>query len=101
MACGLLAWCDTSILECKPGLPLQLSVIPAPLLHNLCRMILKMTHVHAEAVGTSPSELTQGLQEHTYTTKTRGERLQPGARPAGDGTYVIAKGGSRNGTHLG
>lgn len=55
----------------------------------------------AEAVGSSLSELTAGLGEHTYSTKTRGERLQPAAQPAGEGSYVIAKGGSKNGIHLG
>jgi hypothetical protein len=55
----------------------------------------------SEAVGGSVSELTGGLGEHTYTTKTRGERVQPAAQPAGEGTYVIAKGGSKKSMHLG
>lgn len=55
----------------------------------------------AEAVGDSLEDLKGGLGESTYTTKTRGERLQPAAQSAGEGTYVIAKGGSRNGIHLG
>lgn len=61
----------------------------------------RTTIVAAETVGDSLSELKDGLGEHTYSTKTRGERLQPAAQPAGDGTYVIAKGGSKNGIHLG
>lgn len=36
----------------------------------------------AAALAGSIEELTQGLGESTYSTKTRGERVQPGARAA-------------------
>lgn len=55
----------------------------------------------AEAVADRPSELTSGLTEEHYTTKTRGERVQPAARAVGEGPYVIAKGGKRGGVHWG
>eukprot|EP00878_Enallax_costatus_P035834 GHUV01040068.1.p1 GENE.GHUV01040068.1~~GHUV01040068.1.p1 ORF type:complete len:332 (+),score=140.87 GHUV01040068.1:156-1151(+) len=54
-----------------------------------------------EAVASSPSELTSGLGEEHYTTKTKGERVQPGARAVGEGPYVIAKGGKSGGVHWG
>eukprot|EP00879_Flechtneria_rotunda_P002686 GHRR01002892.1.p1 GENE.GHRR01002892.1~~GHRR01002892.1.p1 ORF type:complete len:474 (+),score=214.49 GHRR01002892.1:199-1620(+) len=53
-----------------------------------------------EAVADNPKELMEGMTEQHYTTKTQGERTQGAARAAGEGTYVIAKGGSRGGTHF-
>jgi hypothetical protein len=45
-----------------------------------------------------PEELSEALDHRTYQTKTRGERTQPPARPAGEGAYLIAR---HNGhTHL-
>jgi hypothetical protein len=44
-----------------------------------------------EAISDSESGLEQGLQEKTYETKTRGERVVPAARSVGDGRYVIAE----------
>jgi hypothetical protein len=44
-----------------------------------------------EAISDSESGLEQGLQEKTYETKTRGKRVVPAARPAGDGRYVLAE----------
>jgi hypothetical protein len=38
-----------------------------------------------------PVELREALDERRYRTKTRGERVQPPARPAGEGAYVIAR----------
>jgi hypothetical protein len=38
-----------------------------------------------------PEELREALEQRTYRTKTRGERVQPPARPAGEGAYVIAR----------
>jgi hypothetical protein len=45
----------------------------------------------AICVGTAESagELTKGLEASTYTTKTRGERLQPPGRVVARGHYVI------------
>lgn len=63
--------------------------------------MLVLCFVLAEAVASSPSELTSGLGEQHYTTKTRGERVQPGARAVGEGPYVLAKGGKSGGVHWG
>jgi len=46
----------------------------------------------AEATAGTPAELTSGLTGNTYSTKTQGERTQPAARAAGEGTYIIATG---------
>jgi hypothetical protein len=43
-----------------------------------------------EAVSNSESELEQGLREQAYETKTRGERVVPAARSAGEGSYALA-----------
>ena len=43
-----------------------------------------------DTVTDDPKALEEGLREHTYSTKTRGERVQPAARPAGEGVYAIA-----------
>ena len=43
-----------------------------------------------DMVSDDPKSLEEALQEHSYETKTRGERVQPAARPAGEGVYVIA-----------
>lgn len=53
-----------------------------------------------EATASTPAELTSGMTEQQYSTKTRGQRTQPAARAAGEGQYMIAKGGSRGGAHL-
>ena len=45
-----------------------------------------------------PDELREALDRRTYRTKTRGERVQPPARPAGEGAYVIAR--HQDHTHL-
>jgi hypothetical protein len=55
-----------------------------------------------DRVTRRPEDLHEAFARHTYETKTRGERLQPGARPAGEGVYAIVahgEGGSRH-THL-
>ncbi|WIA12968.1 hypothetical protein OEZ85_006582 [Tetradesmus obliquus] len=54
-----------------------------------------------EATAGAPKELTEGLTASTYETKTRGQRKQGPARAAGEGSYVLAKGGSKGGVHLG
>ncbi|WIA33114.1 hypothetical protein OEZ86_006267 [Tetradesmus obliquus] len=54
-----------------------------------------------EATAGTPKELTEGLTASTYETKTRGQRKQGPARAAGEGSYVLAKGGSKGGVHLG
>jgi hypothetical protein len=45
-----------------------------------------------------PRELVDALGPETYQTKTRGERHQPAARPAGEGVYQIVRHGDH--THL-
>lgn len=42
-----------------------------------------------DAVYDDPKRLSEDLRERSYTTKTRGERHQPAARPAGEGFYEI------------
>lgn len=44
-----------------------------------------------ETVVKEPEALSEWLTDQTYTTKTRGERTQPAARPAGEGVYAIAR----------
>lgn len=41
-------------------------------------------------VADSPDELRDDLERKAYETRTRGVRVQPEARPAGEGRYVIA-----------
>jgi hypothetical protein len=41
-------------------------------------------------VAQAPAAIEQDLREETYETKTRGERRQPAARPAGEGRYAVA-----------
>jgi hypothetical protein len=49
-------------------------------------------------VAREPDELRWVLDRRTYQTRTRGERVQPPARPAGEGAYAIAR--HRDHTHL-
>lgn len=51
-----------------------------------------------EAVEHGPRKLMDNLQEETYETKTRGERVRPAARPAGEGVYRILR--HEDHTHL-
>ena len=44
-----------------------------------------------ESVTDNPQEIEQGLRKETYQTKTMGERVQPAARPVGEGIYAIAR----------
>lgn len=36
-----------------------------------------------------PAEVEKLLRQHRYETETRGERVQPAARPAGEGAYAL------------
>jgi hypothetical protein len=45
-----------------------------------------------------PEDLHEALDQRTYRTRTRGERVQPPARQAGEGAYVIAR--HNDHTHL-
>lgn len=49
-------------------------------------------------VAGDPADVELELRGYRYPTKTRGEREQPAARPAGDGEYVLARHGDH--THL-
>lgn len=51
-----------------------------------------------DKVMRSPEELDEDLDPHVYRTRTRGERWQPAARPAGEGVYAIVL--HDNHTHL-
>jgi hypothetical protein len=46
----------------------------------------------------SRADFREELERRTYQTKTRGERVQPEARPAGEGRYMIVDHGGH--THL-
>lgn len=49
-------------------------------------------------VGHKPEEVEDALDPEKYQTKTRGERILPAARPAGEGVYAIVL--HDNHTHL-
>lgn len=51
-----------------------------------------------DTVVSRPEELREALERRAYSTRTRGERVQPPARPVGEGAYVIAR--HRDHTHL-
>jgi len=51
-----------------------------------------------DMIADSGKEIEEELQRDTYDTKTRGERVRPAARPAGEGVYALIREGSR--THL-
>jgi hypothetical protein len=46
-----------------------------------------------DLVARSAKEVTDELGEDHYDTKTRGERVRPAARPAGEGVYVLTRTG--------
>jgi hypothetical protein len=48
-----------------------------------------------EMVTNSGEKIEQELQRETYETKTRGERLRPAARPAGEGVYALVPEGNK------
>jgi hypothetical protein len=49
-------------------------------------------------VAQDPAQIRDDLERKTYETKTRGVRVQPEARPVGEGRYLIADHGGH--THL-
>jgi hypothetical protein len=65
--------------------------LPAPSRHE-------RTWAFVAEVADDPAELRDDLESTSYETKTRGVRVQPGARPAGEGRYAIADHGGH--THL-
>jgi hypothetical protein len=65
----------------------------------------KLPDVHAggqrfwgfvDIVGKQPEKVEHELEEVTYETATRGERVRPEARPAGEGVYRIVQHGNHN-----
>ena len=46
-----------------------------------------------DLVAKSAKEVTDALGEDHYDTKTRGKRVRPAARPAGEGVYVLTRTG--------
>lgn len=44
-----------------------------------------------DMVAEDPRRIEQQLREEHYDTKTRGERVRPAARPAGEGKYAIVR----------
>jgi hypothetical protein len=44
-----------------------------------------------DRVSPDPKKIEEELQHQTYKTKTRGERIQPAARPAGEGVYALVR----------
>lgn len=48
-----------------------------------------------EMIASSGKEIEEKLRSETYETKTRGERVQPAARPAGEGVYAIVRDGRK------
>lgn len=51
-----------------------------------------------EAITKSGKDLEEGLRRDEYGTKTRGERVLPAARPAGEGVYALVR--KDNSLHL-
>lgn len=48
-----------------------------------------------ELIADSGKVIEEALRRETYDTKTRGERVQPAARPAGEGVYALVREGSK------
>lgn len=46
---------------------------------------------YVDVVERDPRKLAQELDRQTYQTRTRGERVRPEARPAGEGVYAIVR----------
>lgn len=44
-----------------------------------------------EAITDSGKAIEEGLRRDEYETKTRGERVRPAARPAGEGVYAVLR----------
>ena len=51
-----------------------------------------------ELVADKPEPVAGALRERTYETKTRGTRTAKAARPAGEGAYVLLRGGGDAGS---
>jgi hypothetical protein len=68
---------------------------------NIGRKRLPDIHGHernwgfVDLTADSGKEIEEELQRETYETKTRGERVRPAARPAGEGVYALVREGGR------
>jgi len=51
---------------------------------------------YVEQIAATAAAIEQPLRARTYETKTRGERHQGAARPAGEGVYALAKRGAES-----
>jgi hypothetical protein len=51
-----------------------------------------------EKVSSKPDEIEEELEREEYETETRGERVRPAARPAGEGVYALVR--HEDHTHL-
>jgi hypothetical protein len=47
-----------------------------------------------DMIADSGTEIEHALRRDTYDTKSRGERVRPAARPAGEGVYALVREGS-------
>jgi hypothetical protein len=51
-----------------------------------------------DLIADSGKEIEEALRRDSYNTETRGKRVRPAARAAGEGVYALVRGGSK--THL-
>ena len=49
-----------------------------------------------EQIAATPAQIEEPLRTYTYETKSRGERTQGAARPAGEGVYALARSGAES-----
>ena len=73
--------------------------VASPLVDPFLQQVLLLSC--ADVVSESVTDITSEMTASENETKTRGTRHQGAARVVGEGTYVIAKGGSKGSTHLG
>ena len=66
-------------------------LLAGPQPHPLPALALPCARCAAAATAASVAELTSGMGEEHYSTKTRGERTQGAARDLGKAAYIIAK----------
>jgi hypothetical protein len=76
----------------------RLIIIPEKRLPSVSPTGDRKSWAFVQKVSSRPEEIDDELDLETYTTKTRGERRLPAARPAGEGVYIIVRHG--NHTHF-
>jgi hypothetical protein len=77
------------VLDPKGREPFRLLVLPRKRLPNIARREREWAFV--EAVSRTPDEIERELAEEVFETRTRGARMLPAARPAGEGVYTIVR----------